>query len=237
MPFDPSFETNLWAVATRSQWVTNQTLHVDTQSGQAADDNDGSEGHPLKTISRAVELSAPGTRILVYPGTYRESVTIGAAQSGTELAPLVIEAKEPGSAVLSGSDVYTDWTHYVSNTWYTTWTNNWGVYPNPPLPWPEISELGRRREMVFVNGSFYWQVLGMAAMTSETFYVDDANQRIYIQMRDNTSPAYHLVEICERQNGFRLSTGCVGDRQLCCPARAGIPAQSCKLLQGQPYVG
>jgi len=206
VPFDPSFETNLWAVAKQSKWVISTTLHVDNQADNSSDSNNGSPDAPLKTLTRAVTLSSPGTRILVHPGTYRESVAIGTSHDGTELAPVIIEATETGKAVLSGSNVYTNWTQYSGNTYYTTWANNWGVAADPYVPdGPSISELGRRREMVFVDGHFYWQVLTMAEMTPGTFYVDEAANRIFVQMADGSSPSKHLMEISERNTGLNMN--------------------------------
>jgi Carbohydrate binding domain/Right handed beta helix region len=204
VPFDPSFETNLWGIAQQPEWVFNQTIHVDNQSPIASDANSGSSDSPLMTISKAVERSSPGSRILIYPGTYRESVKVTPAKSGTPLAPLMFEAKEYGKVTLSGSDVVTDWTQ-DGNRYYATWTNNWGVSADEWAAYgASVSELGRRREMVFVDGTFYWQKLSHTNLTAGTFAVDEATDRIYIRMADSSVPSDHQIEVSMRSMGLSL---------------------------------
>ena len=47
VPFDPSFEANLWGIASQPLWQIGQTLHVNNQSPSASDTNDGSVGLSL----------------------------------------------------------------------------------------------------------------------------------------------------------------------------------------------
>jgi hypothetical protein len=80
---------------------------VDNQDPAASDANDGSRSHPLLTISEAVSRAEPGTVIHVYPGTYRESVSITA--SGTQEAPILIEGIRGASGampVITGNDPF-----------------------------------------------------------------------------------------------------------------------------------
>jgi len=84
---------------------------------QASDSNLGTESLPLKTISRAATVvmesgrGGIGTKVLVYPGVYRESVKVDS--QGT--APIVFEAKEKGKAIISGSEVWTGWQQQGSS--------------------------------------------------------------------------------------------------------------------------
>jgi hypothetical protein len=61
-----------------SFWETqpkfDHEIHVDNQSPSASDQNDGSISKPLKTINAAAQIATPGTRVLIHPGTYRETV-------------------------------------------------------------------------------------------------------------------------------------------------------------------
>ena len=52
----------------------DREIHVDNKNPQASDDNDGSALKPLKTINAAAQAAAPGTRVLIHSGTYRETV-------------------------------------------------------------------------------------------------------------------------------------------------------------------
>ena len=89
--FDPSFEESLFGVQDRSKWKIIQTLHVNPASEDADDKGPGTVDKPLKTVVRAVEMVKPGTRVLIYPGLYRESITLQKTetldQSGTAESP------------------------------------------------------------------------------------------------------------------------------------------------------
>jgi hypothetical protein len=59
----------------------NPSLSVNNQHPQANDSNAGTAAEPLKTISAATQRAHAGTIIHVYPGIYRESISI--AKNGT----------------------------------------------------------------------------------------------------------------------------------------------------------
>ena len=51
-------------------------------------------------------------------------------------APVVIEAREQGTVVLEGADVWTDWTPAGEPGTFThRWPYTWGVAPNPYVPY------------------------------------------------------------------------------------------------------
>ncbi len=80
---------------------------VNNRAANASDNNDGSMRAPLLTISEAVARAGPGTTIHVYPGIYRESVTVTA--SGTADAPILIEGIRGASGdmpVITGNDPF-----------------------------------------------------------------------------------------------------------------------------------
>ena len=56
---------------------------------------------PLRSLARAVVLAAPGETILLWPGTYRETVLL--RRGGLPGKPLRIRAAIPGTAVISGA--------------------------------------------------------------------------------------------------------------------------------------
>lgn len=59
---------------------------------------------PLRSLSKAVELATPGETILLWPGTYRETVLM--RRGGLPGKPLRIRAAIPGQAVISGAAQY-----------------------------------------------------------------------------------------------------------------------------------
>jgi hypothetical protein len=52
----------------------DREIHVDNQHPQASDQNQGTAAQPYKTINAAAQAAAPGTRVLIHAGTYRETV-------------------------------------------------------------------------------------------------------------------------------------------------------------------
>ncbi|HLL88894.1 MAG TPA: hypothetical protein VK324_06300 [Tepidisphaeraceae bacterium] len=128
-----------------------------------------------KTISAAIDKAKGNlkdgvpTRVSIRPGTYREGeFTIDANQIGGKAAEtlLIIEAKKPGSVIISGADAYplASWKP-VKNAagkivcYEHEWTYDFGFNPggwaqfNPKLPYEH------RREMMFVDGQPLRQVM------------------------------------------------------------------------------
>ncbi len=97
------------ALALSSSAAFAATWHVSTGGDDAA--GDGSEENPVATIARAVQLSrmagkGEAREIVVGDGTYRFA---GPVAIGDKDAGLVVRAKNPGKAVLSGAAPVTGW--------------------------------------------------------------------------------------------------------------------------------
>lgn len=161
----------------------------------------GTMDAPLRTVAeglrRAVANRAKGlgTRVLLLPGTYRESL---AAAYASTLGPLiVIEAYQRHQAVISGADRFTDWSCGAGACTHA-WTNDWGASPNP---WPgdiAIGELALRREMVVVNGVSLTQVASVAALTPGSFYVDEGANLLRVVPPAGVDLAGSEVEVAVR---------------------------------------
>jgi len=78
------------------------TFYVDQANLSAADGNSGSADKPFKTISAAAAVAAPGDRVLVRAGIYRERVT--PARGGKPGAPVVYQAEPEHGAIVRGSE-------------------------------------------------------------------------------------------------------------------------------------
>lgn len=80
-------------------WLRSGTVHV------APDGFDGFPGSSrrlaVRTLQRAVDLAEPGETVLIWPGTYHESVHV--RRGGRPGRPLVLRAALPGKAVISGA--------------------------------------------------------------------------------------------------------------------------------------
>jgi hypothetical protein len=141
----------------------------------------------LATISealarqRSIRDSGSNVRVLVYPGTYRESLSLhGAAANEPALS---IEATQPG-VIISGSDVFTGWQALAGSpgVYYHNWPHNWGLVTIPNGWEPvNVQPIVRRSEMVFNDGNHLTQVLSLAELSAGEFFVDEAADRIYMQ--------------------------------------------------------
>src|SRR5690606_7250001 len=101
-------------------------------------------------------VNGSGTRVVLLPGTYRSILMPEWTDPGA--APIVIEAAQPGTAVISGADVWDDWS-CSGSTCTHSWQYDWGTAANPWAGDVDIGPLARRRELVIVNGKNLEQVL------------------------------------------------------------------------------
>ena len=203
--FDPSFEKSLFGVKDASQWNITRTLYVNPASDAADDKGPGTPDKPLKTVVRAIEMVKPGTRVLLYPGVYRESITLQKTKttdpSGTAESPVVIEAKEPGTVLFSGSDVWTDWKSEGGEVYSAAWPYKWGV-----SSWMagRTKPIGRRSELVFFDGKLMQQVLERAEMKEGTYCADEGAAKLYIWPENGAKPRDHKIEVGVRGAGLTV---------------------------------
>src|ERR1700738_4332066 len=86
------FSTLSWSQASVNESLETATIYVDANKG--SDNNNGSQGAPLKTIGAAASLalannySRIGSRVIINAGTYRESVAIGGGGSRETSLPI-----------------------------------------------------------------------------------------------------------------------------------------------------
>src|SRR5664279_506067 len=165
----------------------NQTtfLYVDATSG--SDGNPGTQTTPLKTIqaaaqkARANNSNGIGTKVIINPGIYRELVSIQSIYNQTN-APMTFQAAQTGTAIISGSDVLTNWTPNSSNpsVYDHSWTYNFGSCSIPsgwPLTFPPVV---LRTEMIYVNSNPLTQVMSFSELRAGTFYIDETADVIHI---------------------------------------------------------
>ena len=91
-----------------SQATQAREFIVNQRDPAASDKNPGNQTKPLKTISAAVSKVHAGDNVIIHAGEYRETVIITA--SGTNEAPIVIEAAPGETVVIKGSDMISGWT-------------------------------------------------------------------------------------------------------------------------------
>jgi hypothetical protein len=192
--------------------IENQsaTLYVDATSG--SDANPGTQTKPFLTIGKAVakaktnNVSGIGTKVLINSGIYREYVSIASTYNQTG-ATITIQASQPGKAIISGSDVYKNWSRGTSNpsTYTHSWTQNFG-YCSIPNGWPtSYAPITQRREMVFVNGMPLTQVISKSLLRAGTFYVDESADTLTIWPSSSVDMSTAVVEVATRPGTFTIS--------------------------------
>jgi len=176
----------------------------------ANDGNPGTDDRPLKTIVKAVDLAVQnnlrntGTRIVIYPGVYRETISLR-SNTGLSDASIQFEAKEHGTVTISGSDVWTGWKKQgTMNTYTHTWPYKWGAAPYPQ-GWQGnvvLQPIVRRREMIFINGRPLTQVLSNRELKDGTFYVSEQTSTVFLMPPSGLGFENATVEIAVRPDLF-----------------------------------
>ncbi len=193
------FEHELWAVRDIHNWESPSTvIHVDGQAGN--DTNPGTQEEPVATIGKALELvPGPGTKVLIHPGTYREA-DLQLTKSGTRFKPVIIEAKEAGTVIISGSEIWSGWQNIGGGTYTHSWPYDWGMSTAM-----EIADICRRREMVFVDGELYTQILDLAGADAKMYCIDEDNDILYLVITAGENPADHTIEVVTNDLLFSCS--------------------------------
>ena len=183
-------------------------LHVDDDASSFPD---GSASLPFPTISWAIAYGqmlrrhGRAVHIIVSPGTYRETVSVGWA--GDDPAPLVIESEVPGEAVVSGADPATVWSSTGdSGVLAAPWDQHWGLTAIPG-GWDGVTvpDGVRRREAVFVDGHPLGQVLRASDLVPGSFLVDESDGRLLVDPPAGvTDLADHRVEVARRDQALQI---------------------------------
>jgi hypothetical protein len=205
-PADPSSHPG----ASVSENLATNLIYV---AKNGSDSNSGTAAAPYLTIQKAATTattksqSGIGSRIIIMPGTYPESISI----SGNLAAPVVFSAAMNGTVVITGADVWTnDWSLVSgsTNVYQHSWTNTWGLAPIPSgCSGVLTNPIVRRSEIVLVNGTGYTQVLSLGKMTNGTYFVDDAtNHLLYVQHRAGVVASNAFYEVSQRSNLLTASS-------------------------------
>ncbi len=147
-----------------------------------SDTNNGSQATPFKTIQRAITVAPANSTIVIRGGEYRESLAVN--------KKLTLQPYPHEKVWIKGTTVVSDWvkdgTIWRKDNWTYKFTQG-GVdaaYIDPDNP------LAAYPDMVFVNGKSYRQVGTKAQVTAEKFFVDYANNQLYI----GSDPTNRTVE-------------------------------------------
>jgi hypothetical protein len=188
-----------------------ETAFIYVNGTTGSDSNPGTQSSPLQTIGAAATMaetnnySSIGSRVIISPGTYRESISLSYSPKDTSL-PITFEAETNGTVIVSGGTLYTGWTKYASNpSIYTnTWLNDWGTCAQLTTC-PFQQEIMMRQELVAVNGTVLTQVLSLTQMQPGTFYVDELAAQIYVWPPLGTIMSTATVEAATSPTIFQIS--------------------------------
>jgi hypothetical protein len=200
-----------WGQASVDESLETASVYVDGTTGN--DSNPGTQQLPLKTIGAAATMAVDnnyagiGTKVIINPDTYRETVTLYGNSQNTTL-PITFEAATTGTVTMSGADVWTGWTSYSGNpSIYTnSWPNQWGYCSADTGGSPYEQGIVLRREMIMVNGTSLTQVNSVSEMLPGTFFVDETGATIYIWPPIGTKISQATVEVATRPNLFVAQT-------------------------------
>jgi len=190
----------------------NQTTFIYVDANSGSDSNSGTQSSPLRTIQAAVtkakanNTKSIGTKVLINPGVYREAVNIYSNSNQTS-APMTFQATQTGGAIISGSDVLTNWYHTTNNSSIYThsWTYDFGACA-VPSGWPGgFAGVVLRTEMIYVNGVPLTQVMSFSALRAGTFYVNEGANEIHIWPSSSTDMNSAVVEAAVRPQTLNMN--------------------------------
>jgi len=192
-----------WTQANVNEGLETASIYVDASHGN--DNNNGAKATPLKTIQAAVKMATSnneagvGTRVVINPGTYRESVMLINTRRSTS-KPMTFEAATNGTVVVSGADTISSWTPYkgTSTVYQASWPYNFGMCP--VLAGPPQQDIVLRREMLIVNGTPLTQVLSLSSLLPGTFFVDTSHSLVYMYPPAGTNVGTATVETATRSS-------------------------------------
>lgn len=184
------------------------------------DANNGTQGAPVKTLNRAMSLVQTNGTIVVRGGVYRDwynngtTYTIGGKS-------ITIQNYPHEQVWFDGTDVIPadQWVDAGNGRWYKDWSTpqfcDAKYYQYPPTDQPTSNTgpcahfdmdsspqapMAGDPQMVFVDGTQLDQEPTLEEVTTDSFYYDWTNRRLYIA----TDPAGKTIELAARPMAFVL---------------------------------
>lgn len=175
-------------------------------SANADPGGDGSADRPFARLTDAVNVAVrykqlgQSVLVLVGDGVYREGpIEFGYTNfNGNQpdnSSAIEVRAVNAGAAIVSGADVWTDWERATDGEYSHAWEYDWGVSENPWSGDVAVEEIVLRREMVIVDGAMQRQVLSRTELVPGSFYVDEAQNRLWLKPMPGVDPANAIVEV------------------------------------------
>lgn len=180
---------------------SGQVIYV---SPWGSNSNGGTSGSPKQTLAGAYAAASPGATIVLRTGVYREQVSAMSAQPKR----LIIQSY-PGERVWMDGAVVIPTNEWVQDGSY--WRkDNWTIDLQQNCYEPNIVATGSAAglpDMLFIDGQPKTQALSMSGLGPGTFYVDTANQKLYI----GNDPNGKTVEATKYAYSFKFLKNGGGD--------------------------
>src|SRR6185437_12234095 len=213
----------------------NQTVYLYVNGSTGSNSNPGTYSKPFKTIQSGVNKAISdaragiGTKLMIYPGTYRESVTLNYKSN----VPITVQASTTGKAIIDGANVLTNW-HKVSSTIYSYyWKDSVSGCSLPNNWYSGMPPVVLANEMLFVNGKQMTQVMSSSQLRPGTFYIYTAYNEVEVYPPSGTDMTTARVEVSARRstlsvNGSRnvVFRGLVFQHAASCMNQTGVTVGS-----------
>lgn len=186
-------------------------LYVDPTGDDASEGLEESE--PLRTVGHALDLASElrlggnAVKVELAPGVYRESIELLQDPDGSPV--LVLEAAEPGTAVITGADTWTDWAwNDERGAFVHDWPFDWapGADFGEVVGRDDLEEIVGRREMVVIEGVRLDQVLRISDLADGTFMVDDDAGELLLLPPEGSAFPGQEAEVAVRERLMNLDS-------------------------------
>jgi len=169
-----------------------KTIVVDIANPKAADTNPGTPVAPMKSINAAVQKAMAGDTVLVRKGVYREKVIL--CRSGEAGKPITLRSEKKHGAVITGSDVITDWKTLRPGVWFYDKVK---VFT---LRGSHRYRDGRRipGNQVYLDGEPLMWADDVARLTPGTWRLDRKTGRVYVALPAGITPDAARMEVTVR---------------------------------------
>lgn len=207
-----------------------KTYHVAKEHPNASDDNPGTPEMPFLSIGRAAEILAPGEKVVIHTGVYRECVTPRRGGDGPDRM-IWYQAAQGENVRVLGSELWKPdfvpsegWLVGKGSVWMADlpaeWLSDYNAFALTNVPQSDyvrsftgeqMYDLERCRGMVFANGEPLRQVLLSAELdTVDNAFWVEAPGRLHIRMRCDADPRGLTFEVTTREQLFAPSEFYIG---------------------------
>lgn len=157
----------------------------------------GTRAYPMKTIRAAINRAPEGGTVVLRGGTYRQSIEDEAIEKS-----VVLQAYPHERPVMSGADVWREWTKVGELYKATGWTS---PFRQDAFRAAEIDAdypVAGKVEQLYRNGYPQQQVASLDELTSDTFFVEPTTKELVVK----DDPTEATMEITTRASALTFAS-------------------------------